>query len=595
MIRLPTYQKRALIRTLLWVLIPSLSTPAFADYHPINPTMADRTIVLNGKDLTVDQVVQVARYGAKVAVSPEARQRSATRYGILLEGAAEGLAIYRLNRQAGAGRQIVTFSGSPMTPQNQAYLQKRELEGFQRGAQAGYGPELDDEATARAAMVVRLNAMAYAAVSPPVMQMLIDLLNDRITPVIRTRGSLGEADLAQMDNIKGAMVGAGYAYYQGMRMKAADALQRAGLKPVQPFGADNDTFDVTNAYATGQAALLVADARAALEWSDLLDAIDLNGMNSSITPLSSIVQAARPFPWLNWDAARVIDMIRGSYLFKNDPARIIQDPEDLRAASIRQGSAWKAWAALRDDVVIQINSSDNNPAVSEGSPQDSWELAQPMLMHYYVHGGPLSNGQHGYIFSNANWDPYPLANDIESFTLALANLDIAVLLVQQKFGSTFFTVVNAAQVLPKVQIGFQNNYYPDDVMQRIQALANPVATEGFVTDLQNVESMQAQTVLKVVRARQAVNETMQLLAFDLITGARWMDVRKAQDASREFGDAPTAAWVAFRKAMPLRPVGNPYSADDSLDEPPGNVAYRFIMSHPASTYYPGGPAMPDRN
>jgi histidine ammonia-lyase len=249
------------------------------------------------------------------------------------------------------------------------------------------------------------------------------------------------------------MVGAGYAYLNGVRMTAAQALNKAGLKPVQPFGADNDTFDVTNAYASGQAALLVADARRALEWADLIDAIDLNAMNSSVTPLTSIVQAARPFPWLNWDAARLLDMINGSYLFNNDASRIIQDPEDLRASSIRQGSAWQAWAALRDDVDIQINSSDNNPAVSEGSPQDSPELGQPMMMHYYVKGGEISHGQHGYIFSNANWDPYPLANDIESFTLALGNLDIAVMLDQQKFGSTFFTVVEAAKVMPNVQIG----------------------------------------------------------------------------------------------------------------------------------------------
>ena len=580
-------------RASLLVLGACVCMPALADYHPIEPRMAGTTVELDGRSLSIDQVVEVARYGARVAVSAAARQRSADRYGILLEGAAEGLAIYRLNREAGAGRQIVTFTGSPMTPANHAYLQRRELADFRRGALDGFGPEVQDEEVARAAMVVRLNAMTYAAVSPPLMQMMVDLLNRRVTPVIRSRGSLGEADLAQMDNIKATMVGAGYAYLNGVRMPAAEALRRAGLTPIQPFGADNDTFDVTNAYATGQAALLVADARGALEWADLLDAIDLNGMDSSITPLTSVVQAARPFPWLNWDAARVLDMIGGGYLFRDDPNRIIQDPESLRASSIRQGSAWQAWATLRDDVRIQINSSDNNPAVAAGSPADSAELGQPMMLHYYVKGGALSHGLHGYIFSNANWDPYPLANDIEAFTLALGNLDIAVLLDQQKFGSTFFTLVDAAKVLPNVQVGYQNNYSPDEVMQNIQTLMNPVATEGFVTDLQNVESMQAQTVLKVVRARRAVDETMQLLAFDMITGARWLDVRRAQDPARSFGAAPTAAWLAFRKVLPLPPKDAAPAPDSTLAEPPGTIAYHFLMQHPAATFYPGGPAMPD--
>ena len=55
--------------------------------------------------------------------------------------------------------------------------------------------------------------------------------------------------------------------------------------------------------------------------------------------------------------ARVLDMLRGSYLFDGDPKRIIQDPESLRASSIRQASAWQDWAALRDAVVLQMNSS----------------------------------------------------------------------------------------------------------------------------------------------------------------------------------------------------------------------------------------------
>ena len=128
----------------------------------------------------------------------------------------------------------------------------------------------------------------------------------------------------------------------------------------------------------GGSALLLYDAREALSWADLVYAIDLNGMNSSVSPLSQPVQANRPFKWLNWDAARVLAMLKGSYLFELDEKRIIQDPESLRASSIRQGSAWHAWAQLRDVALIQMNSSDHNPAVRVGaSPSDSWELAHP--------------------------------------------------------------------------------------------------------------------------------------------------------------------------------------------------------------------------
>ena len=239
------------------------------------------------------------------------------------------------------------------------------------------------------------------------------------------------------------MGGAGDAYYQGRRMSAAAALAAAGLKPLQPSEVVYPSaLTSTNAYSVGQTALLVQDAKLALDWADLTLAMDLEAMNSSVTPLTTPVQTNRPFKYSNLEAARVLDMIRGSYLFEDDAKRIIQDPESQRASFSRQGAAWKAWSILRDTLLTQLNSSDHNPAVKVGvAPEDSWELDTPQLRKYFVKGGPESHGQHGFILSNANWDPYPMANEIEAFTNALANMDVAVVQRIYRFSSTFFTVV----------------------------------------------------------------------------------------------------------------------------------------------------------
>src|SRR5579863_4819037 len=437
----------------------ALAAPAAPYYVPITPTMSDRTVTLNGHHLTIDQVVMVARYGAKVELSKEARQREADNYGLLLEASAEGIPVYWFNRGAGDQRETVMFEGDPLSPKNRALIEKNQAARFRAGADWGTGPEIGSEEIVRAMMVVRANAMIYNAPSPQLSQMLLDLLNKRITPVVQSRGTLGEGDLAQLGNVAATMVGAGEAYFQGVRMKADQALNKAGLAQLQPFAADDNALTSSNAYATGQAALLVHDAKEALEWADLIYAIDLDGMNSSITPLSLVVQRDRPEKWLNWHAARVLDMIKGSYLFDRDAKRIIQDPESLRASSIRQGSAWEEWGALRDTVVFQANSSDHNPAVKALSPEDSWELATPQLMRFFVKGGPHSHGQHGYIVSNANWDPYPMANRIENFVIALANMDIAVMLRIDRFSSPFFTVVKASDVIPGV-VYFGGGYTP---------------------------------------------------------------------------------------------------------------------------------------
>jgi histidine ammonia-lyase len=546
---------------------------------PITPTMGERTVTLDGHSLSIDQIVMVARYGAKVELSAAARQHQADNYGLLLEASAEGIPVYWFNRGAGDQRETVMFEGDPMSPKNRALIEKTQSGRFHSGAEWGTGPEIASEEIVRAMLVVRANAMVHNAPSPQLSQMLLDLLNKRITPVVQSRGTLGEGDLAQLGNVGAAMVGAGEAYYQGVRMKAAQALKNAGLTPIQPFAADDNALTSSNAYATGQAALLVHDAKEALEWTDLIYAIDLNGMNSSITPLSLVVQRDRPEKWLNWHAARVLDMIKGSYVFEKDIQRIIQDPESLRASSIRQASTWEEWGMLRDAVVFQANSSDHNPAVNVGlSPQDSWELATPQLQRFYVKGGPHSHGQHGFIVSNANWDPYPMANRVESFVVALGNMDIAVMLRIERFRNPFFTGAVAAEVLPGAADGFFG-YAPVDLQQEIQSLMNPIAPFGSAI-VGTVEDLQSQTRIKLQRARQAVETTFDLLSFDLLQGSLWLDVRKAQDPKRNFGAAPTAVWSAFRQRVPLRQD----PAEERTQSTP-QAAAQFLKSTAASTFY----------
>jgi histidine ammonia-lyase len=546
-----------------------------AAYEPLVP-QARETVVLSGRDLTLEQIIQVAREGAAVRLSPEAQQRQEANYGLLLEAGAENVPVYWFNRGAGAQRETVLFSGDPTLARNKVAIEERQQRWFRRGATWGLAPEVDREELVRAMMLVRANTMSWNAPSPQLSQLLLDFLNQRITPVVQSRGTIGEGDLAQLGNIGAAMMGLGEVYYRGQRMTAAKALRLAGLKPLQPFGADDNALTSSNAYATAQAALVVYDAQQALQWADLIYAMDLNGMDSSVTPLSLVVQCDRPDGWLNWDALQVLSMLRGSYLFEADAARIIQDPESLRASSIRQGSAWREWSALRAAVLAQVNSSDHNPAVRTGiGPEDSWELATPQMMRFYVKGGALSHGQHGYIVSNANWDPYPMANELENLVIALGNLDIAVMSRIERFTSPFFTVVKAEDILPAAAGRF-TGYSIVALQQEMQSLMNPVAPSGSAI-VGMVEDLQAQTLIKVEHARRAIDITSELLAHDLLNASIWMDVRKAQDDQREFGAGPTAAWKAFRGVLPLRPI-----TDESVSEP--LIATRFIREHDAATF-----------
>src|SRR6202043_335232 len=97
-------------------------------YMPITPAMSDQTILLDGHGLTIEQIVKVARYGAKVELSAEARQREADNYGLLLEAAAEGRSLYCFTRGPGDQRETVLFSGDATSAENQPIVERMQLE-----------------------------------------------------------------------------------------------------------------------------------------------------------------------------------------------------------------------------------------------------------------------------------------------------------------------------------------------------------------------------------------------------------------------------------------------------------------------------------
>jgi histidine ammonia-lyase len=177
-----------------------------------------------------------------------------------------------------------------------------------------------------------------------------------------------------------------------------------------------------------------------------------------------------------------------------------------------------------------------------------------------------------------------MSNDVEAFTNALANMDVAVVLRVERFANTFFTVDKASDIMPATQTGFRasggGGYMPVDLWQEIQSLSGPLTPEGQAI-ISTVEDLQAQTRIKMQRARKAVDVSMDLLAQDMLVGSYWMDVRRMQHPDRQFGPGPTAAWTAFRKTVPLDPTKRP-------DRPIGDVTAAWLKANPAAMFFPAG-------
>jgi histidine ammonia-lyase len=610
---------RRLSSVLLLVVGLLVGVPAVANaqaYNPITPTKADQTISVTGKDMTVQDVVDIARHGAKVEVSRQHRRSTAANLQLVLEGARQGVPIYGFNRGGGAERELVIFEGDPLSEENAELLVQRRYDGFRfvgvhgGGEQhSGLGPEVADEEIVRAQMAVTLNRMRYAGMNPALVDLLVEFLNKRITPVVLSRGTDGGGDLSQDGSVRAAMVGVGDVYLQGQRMSARQALTTAGVTPLQKTV---DSIGVYagwgghNSYTDGQAALLVHDAKHVIDWGDLVFAMSMLGLNSSIAPITAVPQNARQFPYVNWQAKRLLNILRGSYLFNletdpNDPQnthgqRLLQDPLSYRDYSQRNGPVWEAYVRLKKNLLIQINSNSSNPVIMPGvHPDDSWELDTPWVKRYYIE--PADDTEGGFVLGSANFDNTPLNNNMEQFTLALAQSYVGTLERTQRTFDPFFTVVRttgARGLLEGFPESVQCNvphadaFAMSDILGELKSLANPVPAEGNWTErgIQDVQGLGRQ---KVAKARLAVDNGLYLLSQELLSATKWMDHRRVQSPVRSFGAAPTAAWQAWRV---LSPCQQDPEERDLMETWRINLSYAFLKGNPAAKFLGADAAEP---
>ena len=93
--------------------------PAYAQqegFIPIAPTKANKTITLTGQDMTIQDIVDIARYGAKVKIAKRHTKYMNRAYNLIIEASRQGIPVYRFNRGAGAARETVIFEGDPYEP-----------------------------------------------------------------------------------------------------------------------------------------------------------------------------------------------------------------------------------------------------------------------------------------------------------------------------------------------------------------------------------------------------------------------------------------------------------------------------------------------
>ncbi len=189
--------------------------------------------------MTIDEGVRIARYGAKVQLSPEAKKRQNDAFGLILQASAEGIPVYGFKPRLGLGPRGVPCSrATHCRPENSAYITGRLNGFFREGPRLGIGPEVAEEEIVRAMMAVRANTMVYESASPraqPAAGRHAQQPGRAGDPVARLPWVRPTSNRSR--RCWGPWAGRGTPTHLGVRMSARAALAAAGLKPLQPMEA----------------------------------------------------------------------------------------------------------------------------------------------------------------------------------------------------------------------------------------------------------------------------------------------------------------------------------------------------------------------
>ncbi|UXS34644.1 histidine ammonia-lyase [Agrobacterium tumefaciens] len=502
--------------------------------------VAHAEINLTGHDTTPEMIVRIAD-GEEVKVCPDDLQRVAQSYAVLLQAAKEGQEIYGLTVGVGwnKDRKMVDASGE-LTPE--LMEASREFnEGLLRAHSVGVGPDAEPRIV-RAAMAVRLNNILTGGpgVQPHVAEMLVSFLNNGITPIMPSRGSVGQADMTLLSHIGLAMLGEGDVIYQGQRQPASEAFSKAGIEPLKPFGKDGLAILSSNAYAAALGAFAVHDAEQLLRVSQLVYALSLEGLNGNVSPLLEDVTALRPFPSYVRSASDLRSILKGSYLWEKDEKRILQDPLSYRTAPYLLGSFTDSIQRTKALLHIQINSSDDNPGVAVNVTPKS-DLYQ--ATRGYVKGGA--------VLPTANFEPLTWVISFEEMAVVLAHNATTSSERVLKLNNPVHTK------LPRY-LGTENTHHAFLVVEApLMALATEARALAQPTSFDSrpiaggVEDVGTNAPFVVERVRQQIDDNFSILAMELLHAAQAADLRLQEQPTRKLSETTKRFHDKVRETIPF--------------------------------------------
>jgi len=485
-------------------------------------------VELHGQKLTLAEIATVALGDTPVKVSSSACPRVLASRKVIEKIIARGVAVYGVS--TGFGK----LSDVRIPRSELAALQLNLV----RSHACGIGNPLS-EPEVRAMMLLRANVLAlgFSGIRLEIIEMLCELLNHHVCPVIPEKGSVGASgDLAPLAHLALSLIGEGEASFEGERVESREALRRAGLEPQRLEAKEGlALLNGTQAmHAVGGLALLRAKRLAGV--ADTAGAMSLEALKGTPAAFDLRLQEARPHPGQKAVAKHLLSILEASEIRQShveDDLRI-QDAYSLRCMPQVHGAVRGALLHCEDVLLIESASATDNPLVFSES---------------------------GDVISGGNFHGAPLALAMDYAAIALTDLmSISERRIERLVNPDMNEGLPAFLARqPGMQSGFMIAHVAAAaLLNEAKVLAHPSSIDNVPTS-GGKEDHVSMGMTGALKFRAIVDLAENLLAIELLASAEGLEHRR-----------PLKAGIGVERAFTaLRKVAQPLTEDRSLS---GDIA-----------------------
>jgi histidine ammonia-lyase len=316
-----------------------------------------KKIIINGNDLRLEDIINVARNNYQVEISEEAIKRVEKSRRIVDKIVEEDRVVYGIT--TGFGK----FSDISISGEDCKTLQRNLIISHA----CGFGDSLDTDIV-RTIILLRANALSkgYSGIRLSTLKTLVAMLNKGVHPIIPEKGSLGASgDLAPLSHMVLPMIGEGEAEYQGKIVDGREAMDEAGIEVVQLIAKEGLALINGTQVMTAIGALALWDGINLIKSGDIAAALTVEALRGIRDAFDLRTHNIRPHEGQIETAKNILALVDGSSLVTSQGEIRVQDAYTLRCIPQIHGASKDALNYAKHKVEIEINSVTDNPIITE--------------------------------------------------------------------------------------------------------------------------------------------------------------------------------------------------------------------------------------